>query len=97
MVLLQVLRKALFLFELVLFLLPKMAGNGVVAAAKYGIAPVKDGAVAAAKYGIAPVKDGAVAAAKNVWQRRCGSCKICNAAVKEGAVAAAKDGWLWHC
>ena len=82
MVLLQVLRKALFLFKLVLFLLPKNAGNDVVAAAKYGIAPVKDGAVAAAK---------------NVWQRRCGSCKICNAAVKEGAVAAAKDGWLWHC
>jgi hypothetical protein len=82
MVLLQVLRKALFLFKLVLFLLPKMAGNGVVAAAKYGIAPVKDGAVAAAK---------------NVLQRHCGSCKICNAAVKEGAVAAAKDGWLWHC
>jgi hypothetical protein len=49
MVLLQVLRKALFLFKLVLFLLPKMAGNGVVAAAKNGIAPVKDGAVAAAK------------------------------------------------
>ena len=84
MVLLQVLRKALFLFKLVLFLLPKNAGNDVVAAAKYGIAPVKDGAVA-------------VAAAKNVWQRHCGSCKICNAAVKEGAVAAAKDGWLWHC
>ena len=84
MVLLQVLRKALFLFKLVLFLLPKNAGNDVVAAAKYGIAPVKDGAVA-------------VAATKNVWQRRCGSCKICNAAVKEGAVAAAKDGWLWHC
>jgi hypothetical protein len=51
MVLLQVLRKALFLFKLVLFLLPKMAGNGVVAAAKYGIAPVRDGAVAAAKDG----------------------------------------------
>jgi hypothetical protein len=82
MVLLQVLRKALFLFKLVLFLLPKMAGNGVVAAAKYGIAPVKDGAVAAAK---------------NVWQRRCCCCKICNAAVKEDAVAATKDVLLWHC
>jgi hypothetical protein len=79
MVLLQVLRKALFLFKLVQFLLPKMAGNGVVAAAKYGIVPVKDGAVAAAK---------------NFWQRFCGSCKICNAAVKEGVVAAVKDGWL---
>jgi len=74
--------QALFLFKLVLFLLPKMAGNGVVAAAKYGIAPDKDGAVAAAK---------------DVWQRRCGSCKKCNAAAKEGFVAAAKDGWLWHC
>jgi hypothetical protein len=42
-----------------------MAGNGVVAAAKNGIAPVKDGAVAAAK---------------DIWQRRCGSCKKCNAA-----------------
>ncbi len=79
MALLQVLRKALFLFKLVLFLLPKMAGRGVVAAAKYGIAPVKDGAVAAAK---------------DIWQRRCGSCKKCNAATKKGAVAAAKDGWL---
>jgi hypothetical protein len=76
MVLLQVLRKALFLFKLVLFLLPKMAGNGVVAAAKNGIAPVKDGAVAAAKQRRckicnAAVKEGAVAAAKDGLPRHC--------------------------
>jgi hypothetical protein len=79
MALLQVLRKALFLFKVVLFLLPKMADNGVVAAAKYGIAPVKDVAVAAAK---------------DIWQRRYGSCKKCNVAANKGAVAAAKDGLL---
>ncbi len=49
--LLQLLKMALPLLEMVLLLLLKMTGNGATAAAKNGIALARDGAVAAAKDG----------------------------------------------
>ena len=102
MSLLQLLKKVLLLLKMVMFLLPKMAGNGAVEAAKITLLLLKMG------------DNSAVLAAKMTWllpkmvlflltEMACyataAAAKKGIAPVQIGAVAADRDGWgwQWHC